>query len=90
MRDTPRQWRLLRTSARAALTDIAGRPADLAASRLARRILANMPHRASKLTRQKAAGISVVDSWCVRAWLPPHTSALRFDARAFCVTASRL
>jgi hypothetical protein len=24
-----------------------------------------MPQRATKLTRQKAAGISVVDSWCV-------------------------
>ena len=28
------------------------------------RILANMPSRASKLTRQKAASLSVVDSWC--------------------------
>jgi hypothetical protein len=36
-----------------------------------------MPQRATKLTRQKAAGISVVDSWCVATpRTPPRAHTL--------------
>lgn len=54
-----------------------------------RRILANMPQRACKLSRQKAASLSVVDSWCVAhapLCSPPRAA---FDAaRAFAVRAA--